>query len=239
MADNPKTRFRRTDAIRGPRTVFTGHIAGFGTDAGVRIVIGSWLESPFGCFADVMLETPDGERVLLAPSTEVADFVSATYRFDRIEVGPVSARRLSDGLTVAAPGLDVSIALGGPAPLDWLLRVVPGRLATAPLWLRAIDPVAARILPGVHTAGTAGNGRREYYGVRRSRRITGSTGHFRGVDLGDLQPLHPPVNFGFASAPATPQMVSVTTTIDLPGELPGVTGWRKGDTGMFCDKSPW
>lgn len=202
--------------MSGTRTTFTGHIAGFGTVAGVRMVVGSWLESPFGRFADVMLESADGERTLLAPTHEVADFVSATYCFDRTEIGSVTAQYVSDGLTLTAPDLEVSIGLGGSAPLDWLLRLVPGRLATAPLWLRAIDPVASRIVPGVHTAGTAGNGRREYYGVRRSRRITSVAGQFRGSDLGGVGPLEPPVRFGFASAPATPQLVSVTTTIDLP-----------------------
>ena len=93
---------------------------------------------------------------------------------------------------------------------------MPPRLATAPAWLRAIDPVASRLITGVRTAGSAGNGRREYYGVRRTRRIAAVDGRFRGVDLGGLAPLDPPVRFGFSSAPAAPQMVSVTTTIDLP-----------------------
>ena len=68
----------------------------------------------------------------------------------------------------------------------------------------------------MRTAGSAGNGRREYYGVRRTRRIAAVDGRFRGADLGGLGALEPPVRFGFSSAPATPQMVSVTTTIDLP-----------------------
>ena len=41
-----------------------------------------------GRFADVMLAQPDGLRVLLAPSGEVAEFVAATYTFDRVELGP-------------------------------------------------------------------------------------------------------------------------------------------------------
>jgi hypothetical protein len=69
-------------------------------------------------------------------------------------------------------------------------------------------------VPGVHTAGTAGNGRREYYGVRRSRLISAVTGRFNGADLGGLALLHPPMHFGFASAPATPQIVTVTTRVD-------------------------
>jgi hypothetical protein len=199
------------------RLVFTGYIASLGTATAVRMVIGSWLESPFGRFADVMVETADGRRTLLAPSQDIAEFVSATYTFDHIEIGPVSVEHSPDGLTVAAPQLDVTGQLGAPAPFDSLLRLVPPRLATAPLWLRGIDPVASRLIPGVRTAGTAGNGRREYYGVRRSRLITAVDGTFRGVDVGGLAPLDPPVRFGFSSAPRTPQMVSVTTTIDLPG----------------------
>jgi hypothetical protein len=180
------------------------------------MVIGSWLWSPFGRFADVMVETADGVRTLLAPSSEIADFVSATYEFDTIEIGEVTAEHRADGLAVVAPNLVVSVELGGPAPFDRLLRLVPTPIAIAPAWLRAIDPVASRLVDGVRTAGSAGNGRREYYGVRRTRRIAGVDSRFRGADLGGLAPLDPPVRFGFSSAPATPQMVSVTTTIDVP-----------------------
>jgi hypothetical protein len=200
------------------RLTFTGHIAGLGTGAGVRMVIGSWVESPFGRFADVMVEAADGERTLLAPTEEIAEFVSATYAFDTTEIGPVSVAHTPDGFAVSATGLDVTGRLGGPAPFDGLLRLVPRRLATAPTWLRVIDPIASRLIPGVRTAGSAGNGRREYYGVGRSRRIAAVDGTFRGVDLGGLAPLDPPVRFGFSSAPSTPQMVSVTTTIDVPGD---------------------
>ena len=196
--------------------MFTGHIAGFGTTAGVRLVVGTWQESPFDAFTDVMVQTSADERVLLAPSAEVAEFVTATYTFDRVELGPVTAERSAHMLAVQAPGLDVVIGLGGPAPLDRLLRLVPAQLATRPWWLSTIDPIASRIVPGVHTAGSAGNGRREYYGVRRSRLIDAVRGSFAGRDLGGLAPLDPPVGFGFSSAPPTPQIVDVTTTIDIP-----------------------
>lgn len=196
--------------------MFTGHIAGFGTTAGVRLVVGTWAVSPFGAFTDVMVQTRTDERILLAPNTEVAEFVAATYNFDRIELGPVRAELTAHRLAVAAPGLEVAIVIGAAAPLDRLLRMVPARLATEPLWLRAIDPIASRIVPGVHTAGSAGNGRREYYGVRRSRLIAAAAGRFDGLDLGSVAPLDPPVGFGFSSAPPTPQIVSVSTTIDMP-----------------------
>jgi hypothetical protein len=196
--------------------VFSGRIAGFGTLSGVRMVVGSWATSPFGAFADVMVEAPDGERTLLAPSSAVAEFVSQTYTFDRIELGDVDVRLTADTFCVTAPGLAVSGRIGGPAPFDWLLRLVPSVLSRAPAWLRLINPVATLLVPGVRTAGSAGNGRREYYGVRRTRLITSVDGTFGGDDLGGLTALHPPVRFGFSSAPSTPQLVAVTTTIDLP-----------------------
>ncbi len=194
--------------------MFTGHIAGFGTTAGVRLVVGTWSVSPFGMFTDVMVQTRADERVLLAPSIEVAEFVAATYTFDRVEVGPVAADLSAQRLAVSAPGLEVIIGIGAAAPLDRLLRLIPARLATEPRWLRAIDPIASRLVRGVHTAGSAGNGRREYYGVRRSRLIDAVTGSFAGRDLGGLAPLDPPVGFGFSSAPPVPQIVDVTTTVD-------------------------
>jgi hypothetical protein len=180
------------------------------------MVVGSWRSSPFGRFTDVMVETAEGERVLLAPSAETAEFVSQTYTFDHVEIGTVAAEVSRDGFTVTAPGLAVAGGLGGAAAFDWLLRLVPPRLAAAPAWLRAIDPVAARLVPGVRTAGSAGHGRREYYGVTRTRRIDSIDGYFRGTDLGGVRALDPPVRFGFSSAPSTPQLVAVTTTIDLP-----------------------
>jgi hypothetical protein len=197
------------------RVVFAGHIAGFGSRAGVRMVVGVWKDSPFGSFADVMIQTADDRRLLLAPSVEIAEFVSSTYSFDDIRVGPVAADLQPGRLTVTAAELEVTVELAGPAPVDRLLRWVPGFLATAPWWLRLIDPIASRVVPGVHTAGSAGNGRREFYGVRRSRRISALSGQFRGTPLSGLADLSPAVAFGFSSAPPLPQLVSVTTTIFL------------------------
>src|SRR4051794_37547125 len=48
--------------------VFDGWIAGVGTREGTRAVLGRWSSSPWGAFADVMVERPDGHRILLAPT---------------------------------------------------------------------------------------------------------------------------------------------------------------------------
>ncbi|MGW0159590.1 hypothetical protein ACWDUN_09750 [Mycobacterium sp. NPDC003323] len=211
LADATGGHYRRMQ-----RLVFDGHIAGFGTEAGIRFVVGVWRSSPFGAFADVMVQTADDVRILLAPDDQIAEFVSATYSFDRVRIGPVEAAVGSDRLTVGTADLAATVILGGPARFDRLLRLVPAPLARAPWWLRMISPIAGVLVPGVHTAGTAGNGRREYYGVRRTRHVESVSGTFDGTALGGTADLHPPVGFGFSSAPTNPQVVTVTTTIDLP-----------------------
>ncbi|WP_066521454.1 hypothetical protein [Curtobacterium ammoniigenes] len=192
---------------------FRGRILGAGTTSGVRIVVGLWESSPFGAFTDVFIEKPDDTSLLLAPDEVVAAYVSGTYRFDTVRVVDVHARRTASTLELDAGPLVASFRIGPITPLGRLLRVVPRRVATSPAWLAAIDPVARRIVPGAGTAGTAGGGRREYYGVTRSHAVLDVRGTWLGDDLGRLAPLDPPVRFGFASLPPTPQVVTVETII--------------------------
>ncbi|MFB9650282.1 hypothetical protein [Curtobacterium pusillum] len=195
---------------------FRGRITGVGTTSGVRIVVGMWERSPFGAFADVFLELPDGTSVLLAPDEIVAAYVSGTYRFDTVSVVDVSARRTARGVELSAGPLRASIDVGTISPLGRVVRIVPKRIARDPRWLAAIDPVARLIAPGSGTAGSAGNGRREYYGVTGAHDVTGVQGTWAGEPLGSLAPLDPPVAFGFASLPRIPQVVDVETTIREP-----------------------
>jgi hypothetical protein len=194
---------------------FAGAIAGVGSTSGVRVVVGRWASSPLGAFADVMLAERDGTRVLLAPSDDVADFVSSTYHFDRVEIGPVTASVEPAVWAVHAPGLDLALTLGGRAPLGRLLGLVPDRLATAPAWARITDPVARTLLRGVRTRGTAGNDRREYYGATDLRRVSSLTGTWQGEDLGALARVSPEPGFGFGSTPRTPSVTSIVTTVDI------------------------
>jgi len=171
-----------------------------------------WATTPFGPFADVMLEEPGGHRILLAPTDETADFIATTYTFDEVRVAPVTFRRTTAGVTLSAPGLSLTFGLGRLSPLGRMLRIVPPAFATNTTWLRAIDPIARVLVPGVRTAGSANAGRREFYGVTRARTITDAAATWHR-NLGSLAPLWPPVRFGFSSAPPTPQIVDVTTTI--------------------------
>ena len=197
------------------RQRFVGEITGFGTTSGRRVVIGNWASSPFGAFADVMTESPDGVRTLLAPSDRVAEFVSTTYEFDRVEIVAVRVRRSEGVLECTAGPLSVEVDIGGRTPLGAALRLVPRRVATSPRWCSLVDPVAAVLMRGVRTRGSAGNGRREWYGATDQRRVDAVRASWSGDDLGSLDDVWPPVGFGFSSVPRRPSTVEVVTTIEV------------------------
>ncbi|RLL70286.1 hypothetical protein [Streptomyces sp. Z26] len=202
-------------AGRRARLRFDGWIAGLGTASGTRLVIGHWPRSPFGPFSDVMVERPDGERLLLAPTDEIADFVRRTYTFDTVRVLPVAAHVVGGSWRVAAGPLDLRFTTGRRGPLGLLLRCVPGAVAGSPLWSALTDPFARVLLPGVRTRGGAGQGRREWYGARDLLPVTALSAAFDGADLGPLAPVAPPVRFGFGSVPRAPAVARITTTVAL------------------------
>lgn len=206
----------RVGATVGPvtRSVFDGDISGLGTSTGTRIVVGHWTSSPLGDFTDVMVEFADGERLLLAPSDAVREFVTATYRFDTTTITGVSYHRRGDSVSVSAGDLEVSFRIGGPTLLGRLLSVAPTAVVTSPWFCTISDPIARVALRGVRTKGTAGGGRREYYGAHGQHHITATTASWKGDDLGPLSDVDPPVRFGFGSTPRTPSTTLIRTTID-------------------------
>lgn len=203
---------------RRVRQRFHGSIAGIGSTSGIRVVVGRWDRSPWGAFADLMVETPDGHRVLIAPSEQVAEFVDSTYTFDEIRQEPVTVTDTPDGWSVAAASAQVELSIGDRTPIGRLLRLVPGAVGTSPAWCAVTDPFARVVLHGVRTRGSAKGGRREYYGATEVRAVTAARGSFDGVDLGRLAEVRPPCTFGFSSVPPAPSVTRLVTTVDL---LPG------------------
>jgi hypothetical protein len=178
-------------------------------------VLGHWLRSPFGAFGDVMLEEPGGKRLLLAPTKEIADYISGTYVFDAVRVVPVSVEVAEGTWTVTAGPLELRLVTGRRGLLGLLLRAVPRALARRPVWSALVDWPARVLLPGVRTRGSAGARRREWYGAQDLRPIRAVSAVLAGVDLGTTAPVEPPVRFGFGSVPAKPSLVRVTTTVAL------------------------
>jgi hypothetical protein len=197
------------------RSRFSGQIAGMGSEEGTRVVIGRWADSPFGSFADVMIERPDGHRVLLAPTTQVATFVAQTYTFDEVRVEPVAVTdQVRPGRwEFTSPSLTLTLEVGARMPLGHLLRLVPAAVSASPAFATAVDPVARVVLRGVRTRGQARAGRREYYGARDMHAVTSVRGVLDGIPLGDLGPVDPPCRFGFSSTPRAPSVTDVVTTI--------------------------
>lgn len=185
---------------------FSGTITGVGTASGRRVVVGSWLTSPFGTFADVMTEDARGHRTLLAPTQEVADFVASTYWFDEVRVVPVTV----DGRTVTAGPLRLEVTVGGRTALGRLLRLTPA----APWFAALVDPVARTVLRGVRTRVRAREGDREWYAARDQRRVVAATVSWDGVDCGPLTDVTPPVRFGPGSTPPRPSVVDVVSIVE-------------------------
>lgn len=199
---------------------FRGAIAGTGSRSGVRVVVGHWTSTPLGPFADAMVETADGHRLLLAPRGDVAEFISSTYTFDEVRLEPVEVRAWPGCWEVRSRSLSVDLALGGRTPLGRLLRLLPTRLAESPAWCTVTDPVARLVLDGVRTRGSARDGRREYYGATDAHDVVAVRGSFAGRDLGPIAPVDPPCRFGFSSTPRRPSVTTVVTTVVTAGGRP-------------------
>jgi hypothetical protein len=192
---------------------FDGWIAGIGTSAGLRAVVGHWPRSPLGAFSDVMVEQADGHRVLLAPSADVAEYVGSTYVFDEVRIGPVRVAFAGRDWRVDAAPLDLEFTVGRRTAVGWLLHAVPRRLATHPRWVTAIDVIARTVLPGVRTRGSAGGERQEFYAALDLHGLAAARARWEGADQGALAPVAPPVRFGFGSTPRSPSLTRIVTLV--------------------------
>lgn len=200
------------------RDLFRGQIAGAGSTSGVRIVIGHWPQSPFGSFTDAMVADASGHRVLIAPSDQIAAYVSETYKFDSTNTADVRFTATDTAWSFEGGDLSVRLGIGGRTLLGALLRPIPRAVSAAPAITVITDPIARIVLRGVRTRGTAGGGRREFYGAHDVRAITTLTGTWHGQDLGTLAPVDPTPDFGFSSTPRRPSITDVTTTIERRGQ---------------------
>lgn len=198
---------------------FRGQIAGVGSSSRVRVVVGRWTDTPMGPFADAMVETAAGHRVLLAPSQPVRDFIAATYTFDETRIEPfsvaVTRSRPGPGTTwrVRSDSLTLDLTTGSRMPLGHLLRLVPPPLAASPVWATLVDPLVRVAVRGVRTRGIAREGRREFYGASDLHAVTDVDGAFDGIPLGALAGVDPPCRFGFSSTPRVPCVTDVVTTV--------------------------
>src|SRR4051794_7662659 len=108
---------------------FDGAIAGIGTASGIRLVVGMWPVSPFGGIVDVMIERPDGHRVLIAPRPDVAAFIATTYNFDEVRIEPTSMAIVDRRWMIDTATCRVTMHTGRRTAAGQLLSLVPRALA--------------------------------------------------------------------------------------------------------------
>jgi hypothetical protein len=158
---------------------------------------------------DVMWARPDGERVLLAPTQAVADFITSAYRFERVEVVEVSGSCDGSRLEVHADGLSVHLVAGRGWPLP------PARLRP-PWFTRYVEGPIALVALGVRTYGVTPTGAREWYRADRWSAVVDGAAVLDGIDLGAIGPVDPPCRFNFSEPPKRPSITAVRPLLELP-----------------------
>jgi hypothetical protein len=195
-----------------------GTITSAGFSSGHRFVVGSWEESPIGPLADVMWARPDGRRILLVDRREAADFITAVYRFDTVEVVPLACRVVHGLLEVDAGGVQLILRGGRPWPIP--LAKLRNRTQVRPL-----ERLLARGLLGVRTWGVTPSGVQEWYRADEYRRVVAGQANLDGRDLGPVRPFPEPARFGFSEPPRCPSMVRVRPLLHDPsGRLARAVG---------------
>ncbi len=171
---------------------------------------------------DVMWARPDGERVLLAETPQVADFVTAIYRFDRVQLVPIVVT--FDGRCLDLTAGEVAVTMRAGA--GWRLPLPRLR---APWFTRWVEGWIARPLLGVRTFGVSPTGVRQWYRADEYRRVVEAKARVGGGDLGPLRPFDVAVRFGFTGPPRRPSLVRLQSLlVDPSGHLEAVVG--AGDT---------
>jgi hypothetical protein len=200
---------------------FSGLIAAGGSTSGEQVVVGMWRRSPLGRAIDAMWVRPDGERILLAPSPEVAEYVAGLYTFERVEVVPIRGGFDGRRVELTAGPLVVTLEPGPRDLRSWLFALRPGPLRRAPVWIevedRLVRPLGGPLLggaDGVRLAGRAPGGQREWYGIADYRPLRGGRFEVAGVDAGRLAPLRAGLGVGLSDFPTVPALVAVDTLIE-------------------------
>ena len=185
--------------------IFDGRISSCGFSSGNRIVVGDWKKSPLGPFTNVMWAKPDGTRVLLSPSEEHADYVSALYNFEEVHVVPIEVNRQRRGIDIVADSLNVSF--------EWKRGI--GIPFSRPKWIiSTIEQWVAGAVFGTKTHGLTYNGLREWYCIYNLSPINHAKASYEGEDLGVVSKFEVDACFGFSEPPKKPSSVRLRSMIE-------------------------
>ena len=152
-----------------------------------------------------MWAKPDGTRVLLSPSEEHADYVSALYNFEEVHVVPIDVNRQRRGIDIVADSLNVSF--------EWKRGI--GIPFSRPKWIiSTIEQWVAGAVFGTKTHGLTCNGLREWYCIYNLSSINHAKASYEGEDLGVVSKFEVDACFGFSEPPKKPSSVRLRSMIE-------------------------
>jgi uncharacterized membrane protein len=184
--------------------VFQGRITSCGFGSGDRIVIGDWDESPFGKFADIMWAKPDGQRVLIAPTDEISEYVQKLYTFDEIRIEKITIESDEQRMKLVSE----TLAFDCNWKRGW---TIPFRRSL--FFIGTVELLFARVFFGTRTHGVTKNGRKEWYAIDRVSKIINAKAIIEGQDAGAKKSMNEPCKFGFSESPKKPSSCEVRTHI--------------------------
>ena len=198
------TPFKGREKLHDSLDIFQGRITSSGFQTGDRIVVGAWNASPFGNFTDIMWAKPDGTRVLIAPTQEIADYVTAMYSFDEVILEEIVSKEEGRSLSVKCNSMDLQFS--------WKRGIaIPFKRSL--LFIATVELFFAKLIFSTRTYGLTRNNRREWYAIDRVSNLSDASATIVGEDVGVMTPMHPPCKFGFSEAPKKPASCEVRTHI--------------------------
>ena len=198
------TPFKGREKLHDSLDIFQGRITSSGFQTGDRIVVGAWNSSPFGKFTDIMWAKPDGVRVLIAPSQDVADYVTEMYSFDEVLIENIVTNEEGRNLKVECDSmqLDFSWKKGFAIPFKRSL-----------LFIATVELFFAKLIFSTRTYGLTRNNRQEWYAIDRVSNLSSALATINGQNVGEMAPMNEACKFGFSEAPKKPSSCEVRTHI--------------------------
>ena len=198
------TPFKGKEKIHDSLDIFAGRITSSGFETGDRIVVGAWEASPFGEFTDIMWAKPDGTRGLIAPSQEIADYVTAMYSFDQVLLEDIVTTGKDRNQKVKSETMELDFIWNRGLPIPFKRSL---------LFISTVELLFAKLFFGTRTYGITKNNRKEWYAIDRVSKIKNATATISGKDAGKFAHMDEPCKFGFSEAPKKPSSCEVRTHI--------------------------
>ena len=198
------TPFKGREKLHDYLDIFSGRITSSGFDSGDRIVVGAWKTSKFGEFTDIMWAKPDGTRVLIAPTQEIADYVTDMYTFDEVILENITTTQGGRNLKINCSSMELEFTWNRGFSIPFKRSL---------FFISTVELFFAKLLFSTRTYGITKNNRKEWYAIDRVSKLIQATAKIKGIDVGSLSPMNEPCKFGFSEAPKKPSSCVVRTHI--------------------------